>query len=454
MRLNNIILKNFRCFENLPVPLHPRLTVLVAENGEGKTTILDGIALALSRILTRIPGVSGKNIVLADIRINKINLKAPFTSIEAESVNGIKWSRSLKRDATTQTASEVDPRFGDKFLFEYLDPFIHAVNNGSPTTLPVIAYYGAHRAVLEIPKRRRNFKKEFNQFDGLRNAIEPSTHFKDLFEWFYSQEREHLDYISNVFLEQLNTEKRDPQGKVTIDPIALKKQLQNPAGRLINAIQVAIRKVVPGYSGPRIKTRPLRMVLTREISSAGKQELTLQQLSDGYRTMLAMVMDFARRLAQTNPHLENPLHAEAILLIDEVDLHLHPRWQQTVLLDLLNAFPNTQIITATHSPQVISTVPMDRIRIIKDGVLHSAPPATDGAEAQRILEDVFKVPARAKTETTAELDEYLRLVNDKQWDSQRALKLRKKLDNWSQGQEPRLLEADLQIENLKWEMKK
>jgi len=451
MKLKRISVKNFRCFKNLDVIFDERLTVLVAENGGGKTSILDATAYALSRILTRMPGVNGTNLRPDDITVHGKNIKAAFVSIEAETTDNIIWSRLLKRDQTTQTATETPDAPGDKFLFAFLDPLIHNRVEGKDTALPMIAYYGAHRAVLEIPQRHRNFKKDFCPFDGLMNALEPTTRFKELFEWFYAQEREYLEHLDQVLNSEI--QRGNKQG-VQIDGALLKPVLENPAYLAVKALRQAIEAVIPGFSGPRIKTRPLRMFIERTMPDGTKQQLSLQMLSDGYRTMLAMVMDFARRMAQTNPHLKNPLEANAILLIDEIDLHLHPRWQQTVLHDMMRAFPNTQFIIASHSPQVLSTVPMKSIRIIKGEVLYSAPAGTDGAEAQRILEGVFQVPPRPDTEMARLLDGYLRLVEQRKWETPEALELRAKLDQWSQGQEPRLLEADLQIENLKWEMKK
>jgi predicted ATP-binding protein involved in virulence len=212
--------------------------------------------------------------------------------------------------------------------------------------------------------------------------------------------------------------------------------------------------MIPEVSNPRIDGTTGRFAVDTQDPNGTTIKLYLDQLSDGYLVMLAVVMDFALRLALANPP-ERPgddvLASEAILSIDEVDLHLHPSWQQRVIPDLRRTFPNTQLILTTHSPQVTTTVPSSNLRILRGSQLYSAPPGTEGAEAQRLLEDAFQVNARPKLPRAQELDEYLRLVNDRKWDTVHARELRRKLDEWSQGQEPRLLEADLQIENMKWE---
>ena len=103
--------------------------------------------------------------------------------------------------------------------------------------------------------------------------------------------------------------------------------------------------------------------------------------------MLALAADLARRMIQGNPHLDNPLESQAIVLIDEVDLHLHPSWQQRVLPDLIRTFPNAQFIVSTHSPQVLTTVKPEHIaELYREGNGIVAGPAnshTYGAEAGR-----------------------------------------------------------------------
>ena len=129
------------------------------------------------------------------------------------------------------------------------------------------------------------------------------------------------------------------------------------------------------------------------------QVLELEQLSDGYRNLLAVVLDFARRLAQANPSWDNPLEAPGILLIDEIELHLHPGWQQSIIPNLRKVFPNTQLILATHSPQVLTTVRKEHVRCLT--AQHTLEPlpadiGTYGSESAFALEMVFGVHTRPK----------------------------------------------------------
>jgi predicted ATP-binding protein involved in virulence len=192
----------------------------------------------------------------------------------------------------------------------------------------------------------------------------------------------------------------------------------------------------------RVLRAPLRMVVNKALPDGTIVELSLNQLSDGYRSMLAMVMDFSRRLVQANPDLENPLEAEAILLIDEVELHLHPEWQQEVIPALRRAFPNTQLILTTHSPQVLTTIDSRCIRILREDHVESAPPGTSGAESKRMLETVLgtesRPPGNPAVAALARLFQCIREDN-----LEEAKRLADELDGSFGGNDPSIDEARL-----------
>ena len=210
--------------------------------------------------------------------------------------------------------------------------------------------------------------------------------------------------------------------------------------------------MAPGVSDPRIKLRPLRFAVSVESEAGKPEELALDQLSGGYRIVLALAADLARRMAQGNPHLADPLESEAVVLIDEVDLHLHPKWQQRILVDLRRTFRNTQFIVSTHSPQVLTTVhPKHVIRLHRKNariVAGQSSAPTYGAAAGSVLEAVMGVPERPDAEYNEfvqKLGEYRRLVDDRRGRSKEAVALRKELKNLS-TRDPALDAADMEME--------
>ncbi|MFZ1464612.1 MAG: AAA family ATPase [Anaerolineae bacterium] len=440
MHLKKVVLRDFRCFEEFEIDLHPRLTVLVAENGGGKTAVLDGIAIGLSSVLRYLSSanqrLSGPGIEDTDFRLE---LRYPRPQLMLKLGDVEEWGVSdyaqvviettapdLKWDYWRPSATGKLPAFktGQSDLAAYASGVLDSLNTPTPQLLPVFAYYGARRGWIVIPERLRESKVDYTHpTSALVGALESLSDFKEMLKWFDVEEAAEL---------------RANKGRSSED---------YDASSALSGVRSAISAILGGaFENPHFN-RKHKFVVESQNGSI----LQVSQLSQGYQSMLAQGMDFARRLALANSHLPAPAGAPAIMLVDEIDLHLHPSWQQRVLGDLMRAFPNTQFIVTTHSPQVLSTVPMESIRIIKDGTVYAAPPGTDGAEAQRILEDVFQVSPRPKTRMSDALDEYLRLVDAREWAGPRALELRQVLDKWSQGHEPRLFEADLQIANMKWE---
>jgi predicted ATP-binding protein involved in virulence len=145
------------------------------------------------------------------------------------------------------------------------------------------------------------------------------------------------------------------------------------------------------------------------IEKAG-QSLKLEQLSDGEKMLLLVVSDLARRLSIASPTLDDALQGLGIVLIDEIDLHLHPQWQREVIPALRRTFPNCQFIATTHSPQVLSNVEKEDILILEYYKIVESTPFTYGKDSNSILYELMNVeerPAKVKEE----LDELYRLID-------------------------------------------
>lgn len=365
MKIKTFALSRYRRFTDFVMDFDANLTVLVAKNGAGKTSILDAVATSLGAFLTRLPKVSGYNPKETDFQVYPDGRRPPYMRIRCESFNGVQWDRTEKRDQSKKTADEIPEGLGVKQLNDYVDQFIDAENTAQPYQLPIFIYYGTGRGVFDIPQRKRNFSKEFRRFDAFAGALESRTNFRSFVEYFY-----HLEEQEN----RLRNEKRS-------------FDVEWPE---LKAIRQAVQRMLPAFSNPR-SVHPAGIEVDWKPNGETKQ-LRIEQLSDGYRTTLAMVMDIAARMAEANPDMPDPLETEGVVLIDEVDLHLHPGWQQTILLDLMDTFKNVQFIVSTHSPQVISSVKPERLRVIDwqhDQPVLIPVDFSEGAEAQQVLLDVL-----------------------------------------------------------------
>lgn len=327
MKLKRIALTNYRGIRNAEPELGSRLTLLVGENGSGKSTILQAIAVGLGEVLTHLPGVSGIGFRRSGDIHQQAGRLAPYARIALECTDGVIWDRTLRRDRSQATTRQIPAGVGLKALQQELDrQILDPANEGLPYHLPVLVHYGVSRALLDVPLSRKGFPKEFSRVQALDGAFQATSSFRKAFAWFYFKENEE---------QRLQRDQRDFDVRLPE----------------LEAVRQGLKAMFPDVSDPRIKLSPLRFAV-----KLNGEEFDVQQLSDGYQTMIGLTLDLCSRFATANPHFSDPLAAEAIVLIDEVDLHLHPRWQMRVVQDLLRTFSNTQFILTTHSPVVLEGV--------------------------------------------------------------------------------------------------
>ncbi len=435
MKLKRIKLTNFRAFDHLELELQEDINVLVARNGQGKTSILDAIAQGFGPLLTRLPNISGTGTGTRhiDIKQDHNDKLRPYHRIELELTNGTRWDVSEKRDKSAQTTAKIPTAIGRKPLFEFADAFINKENNEQPYSLPILAYYGTGRAVFAIPERRTNFQKDFSRFEAFANSLKSDVSFKRFFEWFYAMEDQERRKIQEL---------RDFDYKLP--------ELEAIRTVITGNEELSIRGLLPEFSNPRTETKPLRFLVDWQQTDGHTDTLRIDQLSDGFRTTLAMAMDIAGRMAEANPEADDILATPGIVLIDEVDLHLHPEWQQRILPDLSNIFKNIQWIVSTHSPQVLTTVEAHCIHIIDNDNgkmrVHS-PDFSLGAQSSDALHDIQGVSLRPESsvQIVKDLNRYKELVRSEQENSAEALTLRDKLDVWGKEHVPELMKIDLDI---------
>jgi len=198
--------------------------------------------------------------------------------------------------------------------------------------------------------------------------------------------------------------------------------------------------LIPDFYNLRVQRSPLRMSVEKQ-----GEELTINQLSDGEKCLLAMVGDLARRLAIANPGLPDALQGSGVVLIDEIELHLHPKWQREILPALTRTFPNCQFIVTTHSPQVISHVKPEGIYILEktdEGVIAKRPESSFGRDSNQILEDLMGVSARPQ-DIKELLHDLFRLIGEENLDG--AKQLSQQIAQIIGEDEPELVKARLSI---------
>jgi predicted ATP-binding protein involved in virulence len=252
--------------------------------------------------------------------------------------------------------------------------------------------------VLDIPLKIKD-KHTFLQLDGYDNSLNQGVDFRRFFEWFREREdSENETGISQDFLDQLAAiVGRD-------DEIWKNLSTYNASAkdRQLTAVRTALSSFMSGFTNLRVKRKPR---LHMSIDKNG-ETLNVAQLSQGEKSLMALVGDIARRLAMMNPSLENPLHGDGVVLIDEVDMHLHPKWQRTLISRLTNTFPNCQFVLTTHSPLVISDSKNILCYLLDDGELDEVQNLY-GLDANTVLLRVMNTDIR-----NADIDKKLKDVLD------------------------------------------
>jgi predicted ATP-binding protein involved in virulence len=364
MRVKSIELVNFRGLEQIPLSFTERTTALVGINGVGKSSVLDALAISLSNLTARITGQPSKarSMSMDDIRVGA-SFARLTTTAELNSPSPTTWAIALNRKGgkhPPERSSELEALKNQADLLHMRMEVRDSVEN--PINLPLAVYYDVHRAVLDVPLRVRE-KHVINPQAAYNDALaHGGTDFRGFFTWFRNREDAENEAIRD------NATYRD---------------------RDLSAVRRAIEQFTH-FTDLRIRRKPaLRMTVKK-----GETELNVMQLSDGEKCMLALVGDLARRLTLLNTVGDDPLHGYGVVLIDEIDLHLHPTWQRTVVASLASTFPNCQFIITTHSAQVLGELKPDEIILVRPNDT-SHPQVSYGLDSSRVLEEIMGATSRA-----------------------------------------------------------
>ncbi len=327
MRIKTLSLMNYRLFgeptQTIEFNQDRNVTIIVGNNGAGKTSILDAIAVQLSSWISQFPGYTLRQYKESDVHINNNGERSSFLEIATFFYMHYDEEIYIKRVRKGNVAKLHGTN--NEYARDLAEKLLEQIKNGEDCTLPLVAYYGTGRGQIQAPERKRNFQKTFSRWDCYKDTLDASTNFKRFFVWFDQMEDE---------------ERREREKRRDFD-------YQLP---VLKTVREALSKFIgEKYTKPRIETKPLRFVVD-EHTANGKRELRIEQLSDGYKIVTAMIADIASRMAEANPDMPNPLHTPGIVLIDEIDLHLHPKWQREIISKLEETFPNIQFIVTTHSP--------------------------------------------------------------------------------------------------------
>lgn len=408
-RMDTLWLANYRSLEDLFITLDPKLTVLVAPNGAGKSAILDAMAGMCGWLIDSVNaeepmerfGRTDVRRILGPERTMESVLPAEVVATGAFVGMPLAWGEEIQaivpRLHVTREGWDLLKTIGRELRQEVID--YTARKRPDAPVLPLFGYYGTGRfwETRRTPRGQEPENPDTSRFSGYTDSLSPAASFQLFERWFRR--------FSFEAQSELTAERPSPH---------------RPQERL-----EAVRSAVAGLLKPTGWER-IEWDFTEDALAASHPErgrLPVHLLSDGIRNMIGLVGDIAHRAVRLNPHLgaDAASMTPGIVLIDEIDMHLHPGWQQVVIASLREAFPLVQFVVTTHSPHVLSTVHKDSIRILRqqDGrsTLETPTFQTRGVESADVLARIMDVHPVPEVEEARWLSDYRALVQTDQYET-------------------------------------
>ena len=358
--LRELRVENYRCFETLTLPLEEDTTVLFAENGGGKTALLTAIAIGLA-VLQRSAPRSLKLDPRRDPRMRTLDDKG-----RREPVGGpckVAWTAAVGETESVEWSTTVQPASGRKT--EKHQPILEAIERVRVPgdRWPLFAWYGVDR-LSRSRGRARKAARTRDRWEAYASSLDPSLDDAPLLQWLQDE---------------------------MLGDVARRRQ-DEPERFFDKAVMDATARATPGVVNAwydPVEQSPMVRFEDGHVAS-------WSELSDGYHVFIALVADIARRAVMLNEidGAEAPARVEGVVLIDELDLHLHPDWQRVALPRLRAAFPRLQLVVTTHSPQVLSSAENRQVRRLFNGKIQEYQVFVEGRDTNAILREYMHTDDR------------------------------------------------------------
>lgn len=429
MRLERLTLANFRGFEQIELDFEADITVVAGVNGVGKSGVLSALTVAMSHGEPAFSACKDAPLGLSDLDIQfgkpalalamtlalpgaevriDVNRTAPLDPAKAEALikrrDELRFARrGTKKGSKEERALNDDLRLIEHQLAPSADlptvrvlpadaamlPHDYTVAARGAVNQPFAVYYSTARLLSRLPNSLPPVRAESVEI-AFEKALSPQ-----------------LEVSLNDFANWAR--------------VVAAQESRGLALRMFRQLSRAIKNFLPGVSRLRLEMPEKRQPHFSVLKQGSA--LYLEQLSDGERGLLALVFDLTRRLAIANPQSDNPIrNGVALVMIDEIELHLHPKWQRDVVRRLRETFRSCQFVVTTHSPLVLGEVAARCVRFLEfsDGkVVKTVPTEAYGMDANRILQEFMGAPVRNR-QVDAELKKLFELIDEERLDEARA----------------------------------
>lgn len=476
--LSSMHMTDFRRFIDLDISFNENITVLIGANGAGKTSIAEGIAKTLSWLNNNLEktDVVGRPITESDIYVGSKEFSEVATRFKFDEQNtfNVSIGNTVSGYSGSSPTDVVDIRqVAEMYKSVAYNPLIY---------IPLLAFYSAERSDLSLSStitESASSDSVSNRFSDIKTALDGSGKLEDFSKLYIelvnqakgekTKEVEELRVqietlqatIDDVYAGQITPENDPFNAKLNSKKQELADLIKTSSftkyQRHLELVNLAIKTLVPEIKNIEVDRSSGKARLM--VDNFGNR-VNIAQLSQGQKMLVALSGDLARRLVKLNPNSENPLHSHGVVVIDEIELHLHPKWQQEVLINLQKTFPKLQFIVTTHSPQVLSTVDKDCIRILRfdgDGNASIDIPEfqTKGVCSADVLEQIMKTSAIPPVCEANWLSDYSVLVKENLWKSEKGIGLYKKIVQHFGKDHPEIvkIKGDIRTQEFKLKVK-
>ncbi len=362
IKIRSLHLENYRGFTDTTIELGDHITCIAGINGAGKTSCLDALANNLSWITEMLKEPPYQNGRFMNPEEKKKDSIFPAKIETSVSVDNSETSITIGSDFVPGMKIQFADQPTLKELFSKITKSYPLSNRKN---LPIFSYYPTNRSEVEIDISAETEKDLNNKYEIYKNNLDSAIHYKDFFRWFRNQEdRENAEKLEHYETGDSKNIYED---------------------RELKAVRNAISILLPNFSKLKVDAQRLNVLVNKDNTT-----LNFASLADGEKGVITLFGDIARRLAIANETLENPLEGNGIILIDEIDLHMHPSWQRKICHALVKTFPNCQFVITTHSPQILGELKTDEIWLLNDFNVYR-PDSSFGLTSNQILDEVMDV---------------------------------------------------------------